>query len=169
MPNKGPAVGEAAPVDVSSEAAHAAGLLGISSSPWATLGHAGQQAGEQTTGDVAGVDYKILEGAAQSPDLREQLQGKRIEVRGQFAGSRGNPYIFGLVRFRIQCCAADAVRLNVSMIAKEPITTIKQEAWVKVRGKVEFHQRGETYRMVVIVQRASDITPCDPDINPYIQ
>jgi hypothetical protein len=131
-----------------------------------------------TSAKAAGVDFKFLEAMASKPDLRDHWKNKLVEVRGQFAPVRGNDKVFMLVKFKISCCANDAVQLDVPMISrvslaglKDPDTgaEIKHGDWVKVTGRVEFRKRGGSEMTVLIISKAADIKKCDPDANPYIQ
>ena len=44
----------------------------------------------------------------------------------------GGNQFFSLARFRIQCCSADAIRLNVPIFSAEPITNFEVSQWVQV-------------------------------------
>jgi hypothetical protein len=118
---------------------------------------------------VEKVDYKTLEGMANSAGLRADWKGKTIEVRGQYSPMNGSSQIFQLVRLKISCCANDAVQLNVPMVCSENITGIALSDWVKVQGRVDFRESNGAFRTVVIVSKAKNIEKCPPDTNPYIQ
>ncbi len=115
------------------------------------------------------MEFKELDQARFSPGLREFYQGKRAEVRGQFAPS-GSPKVFTLVRYKMTCCGADAVPLNVLIVSPEEV--LKQHnQWVKVVGKVHFAKRKDRDEYVSVLQIASakDVTDVPKPMNPYIQ
>jgi hypothetical protein len=114
--------------------------------------------GKEDVGDVKGgvgkvedkgfdpeLGYRELEGAAYSPERRALYEGRTVRLKGQFAGG-GSDRLFSLVRFKMNCCAADAVPLSaVIMIdpdAKEHLNTpMMQGRWVEVTGQVQFRTR----------------------------
>lgn len=169
VPNRGPRVKAAPVVDLSTDLAGPAGLVALGADSWAQLANGIHLASEMSMGDFPVVDYKVLEAAAADPGQRAIMRHKRIKVRGQFAPSRQSDQVFSLVRFRIQCCAADAIQLNVPMIAREAITHVRPDDWVEVQGRVEFQEVDGRWYTLVRVPSAAAVVPCDPDPNPYIQ
>ncbi len=115
------------------------------------------------------VDFKLLESMASKPDLRAYWKNKVVEVVGQYSPDSRSNQLFMLVRFKISCCANDALQLNVPMASREPITGIARSDWVKVTGRVEFREEGGTYQTVLIIAKAKDVAKDNPDPNPYIQ
>src|SRR5262249_55572714 len=95
--------------------------------------------------DEGELGFQELEGAVYAPDRREQYQGKTYTIKGQFAPS-GNDRIFSLVRYKIRCCAADAVPLSAFILVDpESQERLNQAAlagqWVAVKGQVQFRTR----------------------------
>lgn len=118
------------------------------------------------------VQFKELADYANSPELRAEKQGKTVRVRGQVSRDLHNDRVFTLVRWRIRCCAADAIEVAVPIVTRESLTKtdFKLNDWVKVTGVVDFYQRfGGQYRTVLRVLNMSKIERCPPDNNPYIQ
>jgi uncharacterized membrane protein YcgQ (UPF0703/DUF1980 family) len=118
---------------------------------------------------VTKVDFKMLEEIAAKEDRRAFWKNKIVSVRGQYSPVGGSNQLFMLVRFKISCCANDALQLNVPMASREPITGIARGDWVKVTGRVEFREDGGSYKAVLIISKAKDVAPDFPDANPYIQ
>jgi hypothetical protein len=172
LPNKGP---QAAPVrvnlDLTNEAAVYAGM--IASAPTNAEGVPGWLAVLYLgTGEVQDVQFKDLESYASSEESRSQWQGKTIRVRGQYAPSPGSDHFFSLVRFRIQCCGADAIPLRIPMVTRDKLSDrseLKLNQWVKVTGVVDFQQDRGRYITVVRALNNRAIEACNPDSNPYIQ
>jgi hypothetical protein len=114
-------------------------------------------------GDDFQVDFAQLEMAALREDLRNFYEGKRVRLTGKYVGDDNRQ--FTLVRYKINCCAADAVPLNaVIMIdpksnAKLPLSKLRNQ-WVQVTGQVQFLQRkdNQTYVPALIL----DPTPEHP-------
>jgi hypothetical protein len=124
--------------------------------------------------DTVDLQFKELERAAYTPIQRQFYEGKIGKIIGQFVPS-GNPRAFSLTRYKITCCAADAIPLNVAILldpqVKENISSIPGDKWVEVRGRIEFRQRSNRaeYMSVLVVPALSDIRVTDPDPNPFIQ
>jgi hypothetical protein len=120
-------------------------------------------------GSVGELGFRELEQAAFSPDQRDYFEGKRAEIRGQFAPSN-DPRTFTLVRFKINCCAADLIPLNVLIRCEEPVRRARNE-WVKVGGTIHFAKRRDRDEFIPVlhVDSAKDVVKVDPDRNPYIQ
>lgn len=153
------------------DAARYAGLVALVDSPLLQSAEVYGVLREEAEAGAKGepIDFRTLEGIATEPERREFWKGKMVEVRGQFSPYGPNPRIFTLVRFRISCCAADAIPLRVPMICNESISGIASAEWVKVTGRVEFREVGGSTQTVLIVPRRTSIEPCPPDLNPYLQ
>ncbi len=171
LPNKGPSVGP--PIDVhadfTQEATGYGRLVALGDEPLSMLALAGALHQEAPEGDVTALDFKALEETASNRGRREFWKDKTIVVRGQYSPDRANDRVFSLVRFRIGCCAADAIRLDVGIVCKEPVKNIAKEAWVKVTGKLNFVERNGSYTTLVLVPSRSKIEPSSPDLNPWVQ
>src|SRR3977135_1374711 len=98
---------------------------------------------DQVAGEVKDWDYKNLEEAVRKAafssdeEARNQWKDKAVRVIGQYAPSRESDREFRLVRFKISCCANDAIALNLPMVARESIVNIEPGAWVRVTGRAE--------------------------------
>jgi uncharacterized membrane protein YcgQ (UPF0703/DUF1980 family) len=118
------------------------------------------------------VPFKKLEQLARSDVDRQEYNGKKVQVVGQFAPS-GNPRVFSLARLQIQCCGADAVQLNVPIVCREAVRGFKKEDWVRVTGRIEFRQqqgRQGVYMTVLVVNRVANIVPTQAETNdPYLR
>lgn len=93
---------------------------------------------------TATVGFAELQQASLTPESRDYYEGKTITLTGQYAGA--DPKRFTLVRYKIACCAADAVKLN-AVIMVDPQSTEKvdpdryRNQWVEVTGRVHFFQK----------------------------
>jgi uncharacterized repeat protein (TIGR03943 family) len=105
--------------------------------------------------------------AAEVPTMREDFEGKEVEMVGQYLPAKtgnatGNR--FHLVRMFVMCCAADARPVAVSVETTAPVGQAEM-AWVKVTGTVNFPVEGGR-RVPVVV--ADSITPSDPPEDTFI-
>lgn len=120
-----------------------------------------------------GATFKELEMAAADEQTREYWREyvKWVDVKGQFVPREQSPRHFSLVRFRMQCCRADAIPLKVRIICKEPVTQHKPGDWVIVTGRVEFRKNlnDNRYSAVLLVPGARWVKATTPDLNPYDQ
>ena len=84
---------------------------------------------------TATVGFAELQQASLTPESRDYYEGKTITLTGQYAGNDSKR--FTLVRYKIACCAADAVKLN-AVIMVDPNSTEKvdpdmyRNQWVEV-------------------------------------
>jgi hypothetical protein len=174
LPNKPPeAKADDVKVDYTQEALGDARLIAVAANPLELLCVA--KALQQDTlekeklGAVQAVDFKELEEAAGKEERRELWENKTVEVRGQFATSPRNARAFSLVRYRIGCCAADAIQVSVPVLCREDLRGITHNSWVKVTGKVVFMQRDGAFKTVLLVPTRTKVELCTPDLNPYVQ
>jgi uncharacterized membrane protein YcgQ (UPF0703/DUF1980 family) len=125
---------------------------------------------ESKAGDVMKLEFKELERWAYNEVQRDFYEGRKGRLKGQFAPGK-NDKTFGLVRFKITCCAADAIPLNVVIISPDSVTHVKNLQWVDVTGKIEFRKKRDKDEYVPVLQLQSrdDVQPTEPDYNPYIQ
>jgi hypothetical protein len=154
-------------IDTRAEAEQAARLTGLGVDGWQQLGFLAASVQDQADQTPIPVNFKRLETMASSPGERDHWKGKTISVKGQFMPQTDR--LFTLVRLSIQCCAADAVQLNVPILAREPITDIKREEWILVTGRVDFREVKGKQTAIVLVNRRSAIRSTPPDLNPYEQ
>ncbi len=171
MPNKGPqarAEDVKTQADFTQEAIEMVRIAASGTDPFVKLGAIGALLDEQ---EEVKVDMKTLMGWADSESLRERNAGKMVSVRGQFLMLKGTDRLFSLARFKIGCCAADAILVSIPMMSREPISGIADNDWVKVKGKVDFvpKQGGGGMMTVVTAPRSRYVEKCLPESNPYIQ
>ena len=65
---------------------------------------------------------------------------------GQFVPDSRTDRVFSLARYKIQCCGADAVQLNVPIVCRDSVKEFSKEDWVRVTGRVEFLGNAEPAR-----------------------
>ena len=123
--------------------------------------------------DIINLEFKELERGSYSPQARQFYEGRTVRLKGQFSPGQ-DKRTFSLVRLKIQCCAADAIPLNV-VIRLDPqahgdLSQFKPQDWVEVTGRVEYLKRKDRddYVAVLNVPSPRDVTTTQPD-SPYIQ
>lgn len=130
---------------------------------------------------VTEVEFKELQDISLSAELRDYWEGKTVALVGQY--SDVSEKRFTLVRYKIQCCARDAVPLN-AVIMIDPKTEEKidrdkyRDKWVKVRGRVHFFQKpgSQEYLTALILYPSKDqpieklvaALPGPPNNNPFL-
>jgi len=130
------------------------------------------------------VGFLDLERASTTPDSRTVYAGKTVRLTGQFVGIDDKS--FSLTRYKLNCCAADAIALNSVILvdyshlkgAKYPkLEPLKyRNKWVQVTGTVQFLKRRNSndYVTALIVtpteeKRLSElIMPVQQPPNPYV-
>lgn len=172
LPNKGPQV-KAGEVDSTFEKLRAveafvSTIPGFAPLPVNFFGFAAQQLDAASIGDAPQVGYKELEGFARDEALRNRWKGQMVKVKGQFSPDPRSLTRFNLARFSINCCAADAIALNVPMLSAEPITHVNRGDWIEVTGRVDFLKTGDSFRTVLMTPGVKGVNPCNPDANPYV-
>lgn len=121
---------------------------------------------------VLGLDFKELDRAASTPALRAYFEGQRGWLEGQFVPIQDNRKVFTLVRFKITCCAADSVQLNLAIVSPENISEIKPLDWVRAEGQIQFRKIKDKEEYMPVLQLGSpdDVRILErPPSNPYIQ
>ncbi len=111
---------------------------------------------------VKPLSFLDLERASMNVNARDDLEGRLINVTGQYFGT--DPHRFTLQRFKINCCAADAIPLNaVIMINPEDQKKYElspgqyQGKWVSVTGRVYFlRQPNGEYRTAILIHPTKD-------------
>jgi uncharacterized repeat protein (TIGR03943 family) len=104
--------------------------------------------------------------AAEDPTMRADLEGKQIELIGQFMPARDHNKDdrFNLVRMFVMCCAADARPSAVAIQTRE-LPPIAEMSWVRVVGMAAFPvEDGRTVPLVF----AESVTRCDPPEETFI-
>jgi uncharacterized membrane protein YcgQ (UPF0703/DUF1980 family) len=71
---------------------------------------------------------------------------------------------FKLYRVKINCCAADAVPLQVHIICADNITRFKPQQWVEVEGQIQFRKVAGTnkYLAVMMLKSADQVKGIPP-------
>jgi hypothetical protein len=171
LPSSGPKVTIFDPnLDWTKEAQQYASLVALGPHPFQVAWFRVLGAGEQPHEEPKGIDFKTLEAAAYTSGDRDYWEGKYVQVVGQFSPHPRSDRLFNLARYRIQCCAADAIQVSVPMLSNEPVTGYVANDWVKVTGRVEFRERSPgQYITVVHVAARKGIEGTAPDPRQYIQ
>ena len=148
-----------------------AALVACGSNVWQSLVLARALGGDEAESAQAfPLDFKTLEGLAANPIAREEWKGKMIKVRGQYAPM--SPRVFELVRYRIQCCAGDAVAYRVPVGCKEDVIDTRPNSWVEVTGRIDFRPRSPnstSYMTILLAPNRAAVIDIPPDNNPYLQ
>jgi hypothetical protein len=177
LPSKGPkaiaADAEFIAAEQAKETRDATTLIAPGFPGWAHLAYLGYLSKDQVKGDIEDWDFKNLSPAvavaASNPDtsVQEQWKNKNIRVIGMYSPSPQSDREFRLVRFKLTCCVADAIQLNLPIVSRESIRNIKPNSWVRVTGRVEFRKRlGDTVP-ILVVSNSQAVQPCPEDPNPY--
>lgn len=126
------------------------------------------------------VGFDELQRASLSATERGNYEGKTVTVVGQY--SDVSETRFTLVRFKIACCARDAVPLN-AVIMVDPKADQKldrntyRNKWVEVRGQVHFSQKSGSQEFITaLIIYPTKEKPIDkfisilkrPPANPYL-
>jgi hypothetical protein len=131
---------------------------------------------------VAVVGFKQLEEAALTEDLRQHYDGKTVKLSGRYVDY--SPTRFTLIRYKINCCAADALPVK-ALIMVHPGAASKGEKldndklrnqWVEVTGRIAFlKQPGTNQYMTALIlcpskeQPLKDLVKLVPmDPNPWL-
>lgn len=133
----------------------------------------------RSTGNLWNVGFAELQQASLTPESRDDYEGKTLALTGQYSGN--DPKRFSLVRYKIACCAADAVKLNaVIMIDPHSAEKIDPDAyrnqWVEVKGRVHFFQKpgSSEYVTALILYPTKDepldkfLTKIPPPATPWV-
>jgi hypothetical protein len=175
LPNNGPTA-SAMPVtlDMTQETASYVGMVAsVPNTPGDTLSWLA--ALYMSEGEAQELSFKELEGyglRAHDPNFVREKRGKAVRVRGQFAPNPASDHAFLLVRFRMQCCAADVIPLKVPIVTRERLSTrpdLREFQWVRVTGVIDFRRVGNEVKPVLCVGSLRSIEPYAPDSHPYIQ
>jgi hypothetical protein len=121
-------------------------------------------------GEAVGLGFTELEQAAYTKEARDYWEGKTGTLKGQMAHS-GDEHTFSLVRYRITCCAADAMPAKVLIVCRDSVTDIPSNQWVAVKGQIQFRKRTghDEYVAVLYVPSRDNIEPVPPDPDYYLQ
>jgi hypothetical protein len=112
-------------------------------------------------GNAKEITFQELEGLASSAERRSTYQGRIVLLKGQFVPSPYGERVFSLVRMKMNCCAADAIPLQATIMvdpkSKEtPNGAELRMRWVEVKGQLNFleMQNGnrQEWRTVLLVR-----------------
>jgi hypothetical protein len=111
-----------------------------------------------------------LENAAQSPQQRVYLKDKLVYMSGRFSGSdRG----FTLIRYKMGCCAADAIPLKAYLVPEDTKKSVPaqnyQDKWVRVTGRVDFRPDGKGGFVPFILLAPTEKDPWDKVVQVIAQ
>ncbi len=125
------------------------------------------------------ITFLTLENASLTPEQREFYQNRRVHLVGRFISL--SPEDFTLVRYKINCCAADATPLKASIFV-EPKQSLPpqlqklRDPWVRVTGRIRFYNPPGTtawYAALVVtpterepLEKLIEVVPPDP--NPFV-
>src|SRR5262249_37095629 len=125
------------------------------------------------------VSFLQLEMAAYAPESRAFYEGRRVQLIGQFSGSGTE---FTLLRYKWNCCAADATKLNARIEVdptkgQPPNAPKSQPKWLNATGQVRFlptPAKGGYMTSLFLSpgggQKLEDMVEIiDPPANPYIE
>ena len=132
-------------------------------------------------GEDLGVTFVQLQMAAMYPENRQFYEGKTVRLTGRYVGDGDSR--FTLMRYKINCCAADAIPLDAVIMldpdakSKEKLDVDKlRNQWVQVTGRVQFVQRKDRpgeYATALILSPTEErplgelVKIVPPDPNPY--
>jgi hypothetical protein len=131
----------------------------------------------KSTGEDFGITFQQLNLAAVYADNRDFYENKTVKLVGQYVPIDNSH--FTLRRFKISCCAADAVPLSAVIMAdpdsKQTLPAASlQGKWVEAIGRVQFLKRadGEGYTTTLILPSDRPLnkvlTEVQPPANPYL-
>ncbi len=136
---------------------------------WAQAGLLVGLVSEREAGVADPIDFLTLESLAYQENNRKDWRGKNVWVKGQFAPDPTNSCLFYLVRYRIQCCYADRVALNVPMLSQESILHVRPDNWVKVTGKVDFYNDAKGYHTLLRVNSSKNVEKTARETDWYLK
>ncbi|MBY0515144.1 MAG: hypothetical protein K2P78_14720 [Gemmataceae bacterium] len=98
------------------------------------------------------MSFKDLNDAAGDDGKREGLEGETVVIVGRM--NRVTDKQFTLYRMKMTCCSADMVPLKVRMVAPQALAGYQNGEWVKVTGRLEFHQvtEGKVTHFVPVIR-----------------
>src|SRR5438445_3327368 len=129
---------------------------------------------EQKGSDVIDLRFQELSAWAQNERTRKEYEGYVGKLRGQFWPT-GNERAFTLVRFKMVCCATDAVPVNVLIVLaneNETLSGIQELQWVEVEGQIQFRERPDhkgAFFPILQVPSRDHIRNIEADPSPFIQ
>lgn len=113
-----------------------------------------RQYGDKSKGEDFDVTFSELATSAAYPETRSLFEGKVVRISGRYVGEERKR--FTLIRYRMTCCAADAVPLSAVMMVdpdcSESLSWLRfQGQWVEVQGEVRYLKIADTENYVCAV------------------
>ena len=121
--------------------------------------------GVQVAKDVSDISFQQLELASLYPENRAYYEKRTVRLVGQYVPKDAR--MFTLRRFKISCCAADAVPLNAVIVVDPNSKATLDESrlqgkWVQVTGVVQFLPRADGGVATALVLTPTDDRPLTP-------
>jgi uncharacterized membrane protein YcgQ (UPF0703/DUF1980 family) len=140
----------------------------------------GPNANVKDKGQDFGVTFVQLEQAALSEDLRTYYEGKTVRLLGKYVAQDSDH--FTLVRYTMNCCAADAIPLKALTIidrskSREPLESNRlNNKWVEVTGQLQFLKLrdGSSFVPAIVIQPTEKtkltqlVKAVSPPANPFV-
>lgn len=111
--------------------------------------------------------YRELADACHDSAKRAYFEGHMVELRGIYMPLNSETE-FTLVRLNMNCCAADAIPMQVRIISPTSVRFAQGE-WVATEGKVEFRKAAgkEKWFAVLLLESPEKVRSIPPEPNPY--
>lgn len=137
--------------------------LGLSTGPDATPGSADAVWPELATGPADGTGKPVALSVVSQRFL--QMAGRHVVTEGRVFHDESWPAgTFGLYRFVVVCCAADAMPVQL-VVRPQGAGAVENDDWVRVEGTVgSFDADGVTAPAVV----GARVTAIEPPTHPYL-
>jgi hypothetical protein len=118
---------------------------------------------EGKDGKVINLGFKELSNAALIPSQREYYHGQTGRISGMYS-PLGSDKEFTLFRVKMNCCAADAIPLEVRIFSQENLTRLTPKEWVEVEGQIQFQKVAgrDKFLPVVLVESADHVRKIPP-------
>jgi len=147
-----------------------ASMVGLGVAPAGTrvFSAAGVWAAAQAkAGEVIHLAFRELDEAAYDPERRAYYTDRQGSLKGQLAHT-ADDRIFSLVRYKMTCCAADAIPVRVVILAPASVRDIQQNKWVEVTGQIQFRDRGKEVVPLLQVSAMKNIREIPPEPSIYL-
>jgi len=110
-------------------------------------------------------DKRFIETLTTLDLYRKAFLGKTIEISGFVYRESGMPADhFGVSRFAVNCCSADATPYGVMAVYKDA-GSLATDQWITVRGKLSTTEYNGIEIILIEAERIANITPPE---NPYV-
>jgi uncharacterized membrane protein YcgQ (UPF0703/DUF1980 family) len=119
--------------------------------------------------------------ASATEQSRRDYEGRTAQVIGQ-AVVNTDSRRFGLKRYKISCCAADAIPLKLVVLVPDDTSEGKtfdarsrlrkgnEEAWVEVTGIIQFRKLQDSDEYITVLEAPADkvVVQDKPPSNPFV-